>query len=184
MQHTLPDPAPPLRSALYPPFLLHSRRWLLVLRGVLGFLAVSFLYWSVSLLPLSMASTLSFISPIFVAALRCGCLPSLRPTALTAQLLMQLGSVAPPCLARWHCAACHCASACRQCCLAPATCTHNIADAHTCNADAALPSPRSPIILGEQTSRALFLGIAVALAGVLLVVQPPFLFGGQGGNIR
>ncbi|PRW33720.1 Solute carrier family 35 member G1 [Chlorella sorokiniana] len=92
------------------PFEDPRRRWLLVLRGVLGFLAVSFLYWSVSLLPLAMASTLSFISPIFVAAL-------------------------------------------------------------------------SPLILREKTPSSLFLGIATALVGMLLVVQPPFLFGGQSGNI-
>lgn len=48
-----------------------SRRWLLVARGVLGFLAVSSLYWSVSLNTLADSSTLQFLSPIFVAMLRC-----------------------------------------------------------------------------------------------------------------
>lgn len=47
-----------------------SRRWLLVLRGVLGFASVSSLYLAVALLPLADASVLSFLSPIFVAALR------------------------------------------------------------------------------------------------------------------
>lgn len=47
-----------------------SRRWLLVLRGVLGFCSVSTLYMAVGLLPLADASVLSFLSPLFVAALR------------------------------------------------------------------------------------------------------------------
>ena len=47
-----------------------SRRWLLVLRGVLGFCSVSSLFLAVSLLPLADASVLSFLSPLFVAALR------------------------------------------------------------------------------------------------------------------
>ncbi|KAL4458074.1 hypothetical protein ABPG75_012939 [Micractinium tetrahymenae] len=51
------------------PFADPRRRWLLVLRGVLGFLAVTFLYLAVGLLPLADASVLSFLSPIFVAAL-------------------------------------------------------------------------------------------------------------------
>ena len=41
-----------------------------MLRGLLGFCSVSALYMSVSLLPLADASVLSFLSPIFVAALR------------------------------------------------------------------------------------------------------------------
>ncbi|KAL4432832.1 hypothetical protein ABPG77_008158 [Micractinium sp. CCAP 211/92] len=51
------------------PFADPRRRWLLVLRGVLGFLAVTFLYLAVGMLPLADASVLSFLSPIFVAAL-------------------------------------------------------------------------------------------------------------------
>lgn len=43
---------------------------------------------------------------------------------------------------------------------------------------------RSPFILGEKTSRSLLLGIATALVGVLLVAQPPFLFGGDNSRIR
>ncbi|KAL4421372.1 hypothetical protein ABPG75_010663 [Micractinium tetrahymenae] len=51
------------------PFRDRNRRWLLVLRGVLGFMSVSSLYLAVSLLPLADASVLAFLSPIFVAAL-------------------------------------------------------------------------------------------------------------------
>ncbi|PRW32584.1 Solute carrier family 35 member G1 [Chlorella sorokiniana] len=51
------------------PFRDHNRRWLLVLRGVLGFASVSSLYLAVALLPLADASVLSFLSPIFVAML-------------------------------------------------------------------------------------------------------------------
>ncbi|EFN50789.1 hypothetical protein CHLNCDRAFT_142523 [Chlorella variabilis] len=51
------------------PFHDRRRRWLLVLRGVLGFCSVSSLYLAVALLPLADASVLSFLSPIFVAAL-------------------------------------------------------------------------------------------------------------------
>lgn len=61
-----------------------------MLRGVLGFASVSSLYLAVALLPLADASVLSFLSPIFVAALRwagqCGCKCSchfcIRPAAL------------------------------------------------------------------------------------------------------
>lgn len=51
------------------PFQDKRRRWLLVLRGVLGFCSVSSLYLAVALLPLADASVLSFLSPIFVAVL-------------------------------------------------------------------------------------------------------------------
>ena len=58
-----PHPAPALPHP-------RSRRWLLVLRGVLGFCSVSSLFLAVSLLPLADASVLSFLSPLFVAAFR------------------------------------------------------------------------------------------------------------------
>ena len=45
------------------------RKWLLVLRGCLGFGAVSSLYWSLQYLPLSDALVLTFLSPLLVAAL-------------------------------------------------------------------------------------------------------------------
>ena len=42
---------------------------LLLLRGILGFLSLSAWYYSLSLLPLSDANALSFLSPAFVAVL-------------------------------------------------------------------------------------------------------------------
>lgn len=76
-----PPPQPTTNNPPPPPTTPNSRRWLLVLRGVLGFLSVSSLYLAVSLLPLADASVLSFLSPLFVAMLRwvgwwvfgCGC---------------------------------------------------------------------------------------------------------------
>lgn len=51
------------------PYALGKRKWLLVLRGCLGFGAVSSLYWSLQYLPLSDALVLTFLSPLLVAAL-------------------------------------------------------------------------------------------------------------------
>ena len=42
---------------------------LLVVRGLLGFLSISGIYWSLKLLPLSDATVLQFIAPIFVSVL-------------------------------------------------------------------------------------------------------------------
>lgn len=41
-----------------------------MLRGALGFCSTSSLYFAVYLLPMADAAVLSFLSPIFVAALR------------------------------------------------------------------------------------------------------------------
>lgn len=51
------------------PHALGQRKWLLVLRGCLGFGAVSSLYWSLQYLPLSDALVLTFLSPLLVAGL-------------------------------------------------------------------------------------------------------------------
>ncbi len=45
------------------------RKWLLILRGALGFGVVASLYWSLLYLPLSDALVLTFLSPLLVAAL-------------------------------------------------------------------------------------------------------------------
>ncbi|KAK9840446.1 hypothetical protein WJX74_009986 [Apatococcus lobatus] len=46
-----------------------TRRKLLVVRGLLGFLSISGVYWSLKLLPLSDATVLQFIAPLFVTVL-------------------------------------------------------------------------------------------------------------------
>jgi drug/metabolite transporter (DMT)-like permease len=43
------------------------RRGLLLVRGLLGFAAVSTLYWAVQLLPLGDTAVLTFLMPLFVA---------------------------------------------------------------------------------------------------------------------
>ena len=45
------------------------RKWLLILRGSLGFGVVCSLYWSLLYLPLSDALVFIFLSPLVVAAL-------------------------------------------------------------------------------------------------------------------
>ncbi|KAK9864028.1 hypothetical protein WJX84_012187 [Apatococcus fuscideae] len=52
-----------------PPWGTRGQRSLLVIRGLLGFLSISGIYWSLKLLPLSDATVLQFIAPIFVAIL-------------------------------------------------------------------------------------------------------------------
>ncbi|DBB00802.1 TPA: hypothetical protein ACH3X1_000731 [Trebouxia sp. C0004] len=51
------------------PHALGKRKWLLVLRGSLGFGVVSSLYWSLQYLSLSDALVFTFLSPLMVAAL-------------------------------------------------------------------------------------------------------------------
>ena len=70
-----------------------GRRWLLLLRGALGFCSTSSLYWAVSLLPMADATVLSFLAPIFVAALSPLALREARPPSLAAALPCCLAGV-------------------------------------------------------------------------------------------
>ncbi|PSC73933.1 Solute carrier family 35 member G1 isoform A [Micractinium conductrix] len=45
-----------------------KRRWLLLLRGVLGLASISALYYAVQLLPLADVATIAFLAPVLVAA--------------------------------------------------------------------------------------------------------------------
>ncbi len=46
-----------------------KRPWLLLARGISGFLALSFYFWSISRIPLATAVMLNYTSPLFVACL-------------------------------------------------------------------------------------------------------------------
>lgn len=121
-----PNPSHPCPEDLLPPWPLPSstparfprcrRRWLLVLRGVLGFLSVSSLYLAVSLLPLADASVLSFLSPIFVAML--GCAGSAGRHAQQGEMLSLLDPLpSPPAVTHGCSGLSHCSVQLAGCCL-------------------------------------------------------------------
>ena len=126
---------------------------------MLGFCSVSSLYLAVALLPLADASVLSFLSPIFVAALRCGRAGRRGGVGWGWMQRRSHGQQAPsrpvgphsPEGLRFHPTA---LLPCMQC---------------------------SPFLLGEHSSPGVLLGIPVAMVGVVLVAKPSFLFEGGGG---
>ncbi|KAL6774433.1 hypothetical protein ACKKBG_A24995 [Auxenochlorella protothecoides x Auxenochlorella symbiontica] len=87
-----------------------QRRWLYVLRGVLGFGSVSLLYYAVTLLTMADANVLAFLAPLWAALL-------------------------------------------------------------------------SPLLLAEWPSSGLVVALPVSILGVLLVAQPPWLFGLSEGTV-
>ena len=130
-------------------------------------LAVSSLYLAVALLPLADASVLSFLSPLFVAVLRCAWLAVTR-----------------------HAPARCDGTGCRQPWRASRLLVRpSQQQAGTEHLPASLPSDtpplhppaRSPLVLKERPSRGTLVSIPMALVGVVLVAHPSFVFGGGGG---
>lgn len=76
------------------PHALGQRKWLLVLRGCLGFGAVSSLYWSLQYLPLSDALVLTFLSPLMVAGLSPFFNKELPSLTVVGAMVVSLGGVA------------------------------------------------------------------------------------------
>jgi drug/metabolite transporter (DMT)-like permease len=168
-----PDPVP---CPCTHPLPRRRRRWLLVLRGVLGFCSGSALYMSVSLLPLADASVLSFLSPIFVAALRWvdGWVGGQRGRQRLHGMM-------------WRCPA---PAGLRLRPIASGSKASRLVHVQPSNGcpfflwlPPVLPLC-SPLILKEKSSTGTLLGIPVAMLGVVLVAKPTFLFGGDSAGIR
>ncbi|KAL3152754.1 hypothetical protein ABBQ38_012341 [Trebouxia sp. C0009 RCD-2024] len=76
------------------PYALGQRKWLLLLRGCLGFGAVSSLYGALQYLPLSDALVLTFLSPLVVAALSPVFNKELPSLMVVGAMVISLGGVA------------------------------------------------------------------------------------------